>query len=383
MDPYLKKSKSWKILVIDDSKLNRTVVKDILSNMNMIITEASDGEEGLEKIYNNKFDLILLDIIMPKIDGFDFLVKFKEYVKDEFIPVILMTGSDELNSKIKGLNIGADDFLIKPLNEKELAARVKSLLRLKSAHSELYQKNQLIQKELESAKMIQQFVIPKNFADIEYPKISGKYIPIEDIGGDFYDCYKIFDRDVGIVIADVTGHGIPAALIMSMTKMIFSIFSPFIDSTSNLLKRVNKEMRGLLLDYQYITAFYIIYDAEKNSITYSNAGHSRPLFYRRRNDRILALDADGFFIGIHDDTQYEEKSLRVEKGDRILLYTDGMTEIKNHNKEEFGESRLAESIRKNRDITGEEFCESLLNEIKKFAPLSERNDDIAFLNIEF
>jgi serine phosphatase RsbU (regulator of sigma subunit) len=382
-EEFLNKKQKWNILVIDDSKLSRAIVRKTLSQMNMSITEAHDGREGLDLLSKNHFDLILLDIIMPNLDGFGFLERFKELSKDEFIPVILMTGLDDLNSKIKGLNIGADDFLLKPVHEKELIARVQSLLRLKSAYFELYKKNQLIKKELESAKMIQQFVIPKDFSYIEYPAISGRYLPIDDIGGDFFDCYKLFDNDIGLIIADVTGHGIPAALVMTMLKMTLNVFTPFVDSTSNLLHRINKEMRGLLLDYQYISAFYAIYNSETNTISFSNAGHTRPLYYRKKTDRVLALDADGLFIGIKDDSEYEEKKIKVERGDSLFLYTDGITEIKNSGNEEFGETRLAALIKEKREITGDDFCEMLLNRIRDFSPLDERGDDIAFLNIEF
>ncbi len=120
-----------------------------------------------------------------------------------------MTALDDLKSKIKGLNTGADDYLLKPLNEEELIARVMSLLRLKKANSELFEKNQQIKRELEAAKRIQQFVIPHDFSYVISPDVSGRYIPIEDIGGDFFDCYVLDDRRTAFLIADVTGHGIP------------------------------------------------------------------------------------------------------------------------------------------------------------------------------
>ncbi|TFH39762.1 MAG: response regulator, partial [Chrysiogenales bacterium] len=238
----------WHILVIDDSKLNRAIVKKTLSELNMKVDEAVDGVEGLNSLINNKYDLVLVDIIMPKMDGFGLLSRFKDIIGNNFIPVILMTGSDDLNSKIKGLRIGADDFLLKPLNEKELVARVLSLLRLKSVYSELYQKNLQIKKELIIAKRIQQFIIPKDFSQIIYPTVSGRYLPIDDICGDFFDCYQFPNNKIGFLIADVTGHGIPAALVMTMAKMIFSIYSSRYDSTRELFSSVNEQLHGLMLD---------------------------------------------------------------------------------------------------------------------------------------
>jgi len=376
-------SKKYDILCIDDSRLNRAFISKILSPLNISISEAENGIKGLEILAETKFDLILLDIVMPEMDGFGFLSEFKKREDKEFIPVILMTGLDDLNSKIKGLNIGADDYLLKPLNEEELIARVFSLLRLKRAHSELYQKNELIKRELEAAKKIQQYIIPQNFEFIAYPKISGIYNPIEDIGGDFFDCYRLDENRSAYLIADVTGHGIPAALTMTMSKMLFSIYAEKFPSTSNLMKEINRQLRGTLLDMQYITAFYLIYDKASKTLSYSNAGHTRPLYYKPAKNQVSALDSFGWFIGISDDTEYEEKKITVSEGDRLFLYTDGITEAKNKEGEDFGEIRLARFIKNNPDLTGKEFCNSLIDTVNEYIDGTEINDDIAFLNIEF
>ena len=378
---YLKNE--WKILAIDDSKLNRAIIKKVLSKLNMQVDEAADGLIGLEALQKNRYDLVLVDIIMPNLDGFGFLSKFKDYIGNDFIPVILMTGSDDLNSKIKGLRIGADDFLLKPLNEKELVARVLSLLRLKSVYGELYEKNMQIKRELEVANRVQQFIIPKTFDHISYPDVSGRYLPIDDIGGDYYDCYQLKDDNIGFLIADVTGHGIPAALVMSMSKMIFSVYANNYSSTKDLLTKVNTEMRGLLLDTQYITSFYIIYDSNNKKIRFTNAGHNWALYYQADKKRVLALDTQGYFIGISDVASYEEKSLSVNTGDRLFLYTDGITEIKDSSGEDFGEKRLATFIKNNTKLKGDDFCDALLKEVQSFTSLKDRDDDIAFLNIEF
>jgi serine phosphatase RsbU (regulator of sigma subunit) len=373
----------WNILVIDDSKLNRAIVKKTLSELNMKVDEANDGAEGLKALQNKQYDLVLVDIIMPKLDGFGFLSKFKDIVGNNFIPVILMTGSDDLNSKIKGLRIGADDFLLKPLNEKELVARVLSLLRLKSVYSELYDKNLQLKKELDIAKRVQQFIIPKDFSQIPYPSVCGRYLPIEDIGGDFFDYYPLPGGSCGFLIADVTGHGIPAALVMTMAKMIFSIYASRFTSTRELFSTVNDQMSGLLLDTQYITSFFVIYNNKNKTISYTNAGHTRALFYRSAKRKVLALDTIGYFIGLSKNTNYEEKSIQIEPGDKLLLYTDGITEIRNYSGQEFGEHRLAQFISDKHEIKNDAFCDALLEEIKSFAPLENRVDDIAFLNIEF
>ncbi len=373
----------WNVLVVDDSKLNRAMVIKTLAQLNLSVDEAGDGIEALELLSKKQFDLVLLDIIMPRLDGFGFLQRFKKISAERFIPVILMTGSDDLNSKIKGLQIGADDYLLKPLNEKELVARVQSLLRLKYLHDELYEKNKLIEFELDIAKQIQKFIVPVDFPGVTYPHITGTYLPIEDIGGDYYDCYEINSYTTGFLIADVTGHGIPAALIMSMSKMLFSLYAPRYTQTSEFFSVINNEMLKFLIGGQYITAFYVIYNKETGRITFSNAGHTKALYYRKASGNVLALDAYGLFVGIADDVEYEQKSIAVAEGDRLLLYTDGVTELKSRDKEEYGVSRLAASIKKNHALSAKSFNEAILNDVKSFTAIDERDDDIAFLSIEF
>lgn len=375
--------KKKKILCIDDSRLNRAFVQKALIPLDFIVDEAETGQKGLEMLSENDYDLILLDIVMPEMDGFTFLKEFKKIEREDFIPIILMTALDDLKSKIKGLTTGADDYLLKPLNEEELIARVMSLLRLKKANAELFEKNQLIKRELEAAKKIQQFVIPHDFSSIKYPNVSGRYIPIEDIGGDFFDCYSIDDKRTAFLIADVTGHGIPAALTMTMSKMLFSIYAQKHHSTSDLLKEINRQLNGTMLDTQYITAFYLIYDSESSQLQYSNAGHTRALFYRAEKNQVLALDTFGFFLGIMDTVDYEEKSIHVRKGDRLFIYTDGITEAKNRSGEEFGELSLARFIKNNHEFSGADFCDRLMSTLTGYIQDCEVNDDIAFLNIEF
>jgi serine phosphatase RsbU (regulator of sigma subunit) len=376
------KRKDFKVLVVDDSRLNRTIIKNTLTAMRIDVTEAADGLEGLDILFKNRFDLVIVDFIMPNLDGYGFIDKFRKKAGDNFIPVIMMTGSEDLKTKIDGLNIGADDFLQKPINISELKARVISLLRLKSAHDELYNRNIQIKKELDMAKRIQQFIIPNDFSFIKYPKVTGRYLPIEDIGGDFFDCYKFADN-TGFIIADVIGHGIPAALVMTMSRMMFSIYSTLYASPSMLMMKVNSEMCKLLLDVQYISAFYMIYNRAEKIIRFTNAGHVRPLYYRAKMGQIIGLDTEGLFIGIMDENKYEEKSINIEKGDRIILYTDGITELRNSERVEYSEKRLAKFIIDNSRLRGEEFCEALINDMNNYTPIKRRSDDIAFLCIDF
>jgi phosphoserine phosphatase RsbU/P len=165
--------------------------------------------------------------------------------------------------------------------------------------------------------------------------------------------------------------------------MIFNVHAPNFENTANLLKKVNEEFRGMLLDSQYITAFYLIYNNEKKTLKFTNAGHTKAFYHRYTTDKILALDTDGYFLGISDKTYYEEKQIRVEKNDRIFLYTDGITEIKNSEKEEYGDLRLTKFIKNFKDADSNQFCKTLLEEVNNFTALDNRDDDIAFISVKF
>jgi serine phosphatase RsbU (regulator of sigma subunit) len=170
---------------------------------------------------------------------------------------------------------------------------------------------------------------------------------------------------------------------MTMAKMLFSISAPKFRGADELMKEINRQMKGALLDTQYVTAFYLIYDKSSGKLSYSNAGHTRALFYREAKNQVLALDSFVWFIGISDECEYEEKSVNVAAGDRLFIYTDGITEAKNNAGEDFGEVRLAKFIRDRNNIKGDDFCSELMKSFNSFIEKTPVNDDIAFLNIEF
>ncbi len=369
------------ILVIDDSKLSRAVISKTLSELEMNIVEAVDGVEGLEKFSETEFDLVLVDLIMPNMDGIGFLKSVREKRLNLFIPIILMTGNEDLESKISGLNVGADDFLTKPINQKELVARVYSLLRSKKAHDQLLEKNSQIKNEMIAAKKIQQFILPDTF-EIAYPKVHGLYHPLEEIGGDFYDCFELNENMTGFLICDVTGHGIPAALVVTMSKMIFSIYAPRLISPKKVFKEINNRFIELLLEDQYVTSFYVVYDKKSQKLHFSNAGHVQPLLYKASKNKIFAIDTlSGLFLGIMEDADYDQKTVQVEKGDILLLYTDGLIEIRKDGKE-FDVDSLKEFFFNNLNCDGKEFCDRLQEQIyKKFK--KNQKDDISLLHISF
>lgn len=369
------------ILVIDDSKLNRAVISKILSELEMTITEAVDGRDGLEKFSQKNYDLVLVDLIMPNMDGISFLKAVREKRSSMFIPIILMTGNEDLETKISGLNIGADDFLTKPVNQKELVARVYSLLRSKRAHDQLLDKNTLIKEEMLAAKKIQQFILPDTF-EISHPKVYGLYHPLEEIGGDFYDCLELNENMTGFLICDVTGHGIPAALVVTMAKMIFSIYAPRLISPKKVFKEINNRFMELLLEDQYLTSFYVVYDKITQKIHFSNAGHVQPLLYKASKKKVYKIDTEsGLFLGIMENSDYDQKTIQVEKGDVLLMYTDGLIEIKKDG-EEFGLEALKYFLQQNAFLDGKEFCDLLYTHITKKYKKNQK-DDISLLHIAF
>jgi len=240
-----------------------------------------------------------------------------------------------------------------------------------------------INEELEMAKNIQEAIIPKNFPKSDIIDISGSYIPMEGLGGDYYDVIEISENKLGFVIADVSGHGLPSALIASMAKILFVNHSKVFNSAGEILNLVNRElyyaMRGSEYPSSfYLTAFYCIVDIENKTLQYTNAGHNN-MYLLKKNKELKILKANSPIIGVFDKLQYNEHIEELDIGDKLILYTDGLTEALNDNEEFFGEGRLKQMIIKYSELPAKELVNKIMNEIDNFTKNSAPKDDRTIL----
>jgi sigma-B regulation protein RsbU (phosphoserine phosphatase) len=254
---------------------------------------------------------------------------------------------------------------------------------LEKAMIELKLRDEQIQKQLDMASVIQRSILPARLDDWNELKFSVRYRAMEKIGGDFYDVFQLTDNKIGILMADVSGHGIPAALVTAMAKISFGNAGTFHSSPKRIFQEVNKNIIDHMKTQDYMTCFMVAIDDDYN-VTYSNASHQKGILLRRVKGEIEYLDTNGLFLGALEEATetYEENTTKMEYGDRLILYTDGIPEAQNENKEEYSIERFSESILRHRDKDLESFTDALLEDVNSFMGGSGPFDDISLLVVE-
>ncbi|MFW5800024.1 MAG: SpoIIE family protein phosphatase [Spirochaetota bacterium] len=262
----------------------------------------------------------------------------------------------------------------------------KRTVELNQANQELSKKNEIMLKELEMAKRVQQSIIPtdKTLPKTALLNFASDYSSMESIGGDLYDVIRVGRNGYGFLMADVSGHGVPAALITTMAKVSFNSNSNWGKTTGEICSHINKELYEFIGDLEhYLTAYYGIINLETGIFSYTNAGHHPAILYRANKNIIEKLDTDGFFIGAFNEVDYETKNIELDEGDIILLFTDGIVETRNNKGEFYGENKLEDYLIRNNDLPPKEFVDGLMKEVDLFCEGLPPHDDRAVLYVEF
>ena len=242
-----------------------------------------------------------------------------------------------------------------------------------------------INKELEIARTIQSSTLPQSVPALTGLQIAARYVPMSAVAGDFYDFLSIDEKHVGILVADVTGHGVPAALIASMLKVAFASQAAHAHDPARVLTGLNGALCGKF-DAHYVTAAYLFVDMEKSSLHYSAAGHPPLMLASRAVGNVREIEENGLMLGMFPEAAYSSVEIRVGPGDRCLLYTDGILEAKNASQEEFGRPRCREFLETHRDIPAARFVNALLDNIASFSGHNSaraQEDDITLLVLDF
>jgi len=255
---------------------------------------------------------------------------------------------------------------------------------LEARNQELLHKQQLIEYDLRLAHNIQQELLPQVYPKIEDVLISAANFQVGEIGGDCFDFYKLGDKKLGAFVGDVSGKGIAAALVMSMVTILFSQLKDRFDSPAKILGHVNDIMyRHFGSQHSiYLTCFFMTLDTETMTLNFSCAGHTPPLLFRPETGEMFNLEAEGFGLGMFNNVIYEEKSWRVKRGDKIILYTDGVTDCRNQTGDMFGHERLLELIKENPKSNSYRLTHFIVEELEDFAGKAARQDDLTLLIIE-
>jgi phosphoserine phosphatase RsbU/P len=368
------------VLLVDDAPANIQIANSILKDIYKIRI-ATNGTKALELAQVTPLpDLILLDVMMPEMDGYEVCTQLKLNPATHDIPVIFLTGQTEVEDETKGFEVGAVDYIHKPFSPAVVKARVHTHLVLRGIREQLAQRLLTIQKELETARQIQLSILPSEIPKIEGLDIAARYVPMTSVAGDFYDFIVADERHIGILVADVSGHGMPAALIASMLKIALSAQVAHVADPAQVLLGLNQALCGKF-QHHFVTAAYLFLDMQKQTLTYAGAGHPPLLLWGSEGAR--SVEENGLFLGKFSFATYSSVELPLKAGDRILLYTDGIPETTNPEGVEFGAECFKQFLEKDQSVSADRFADSLIEEMSRWSARSveDLDDDITIVAI--
>ena len=350
---------------------------------------ARNGAEAL-KIMNDTPDIeiVLLDINMPEMDGLTLLAKLNEMHRPA-LRVIMVSAYGDMANIRQAMNNGAFDFAIKPIDMDDLSATIKKAIeQICYVHESQKEHSQLVslKKDLMTARDIQQYILPRVFPP--FPELSDKldiYASMEaakDIGGDFYDFFRIDDDHIAFVIGDVCGKGITAALFMAVSRTIIRSKGLQYGRAGACMTASNRLLAAYSVDCMFVTVFCAIYNTKTGLVTYCNAGHNPPHLLRSDGSVEVLPKSNNVLVGIFDDMEYEENTLQLASGDTLVMFTDGVTEAWNPQKMEFGTERLNAILGGLVDKGSRQIVDTIKTAITDFAEGAEQSDDITMLVIK-
>lgn len=374
------------ILIVDDNPVNIFVIEKILKQAGyQDLVSLNSAKELFEYIHfgkdssrHNEIDLILLDIMMPEIDGLEVCRRLQKEEKFKDIPIIFVTALEDANKLAEALDIGAMDYITKPINKVELLARMRVALRLKSELNWHKEQEENLRNELDLATQVQRNLLSSPLRE-DHIKIEASYLPSFKLAGDMYYWYKIDENRYGIILLDVMGHGISASLVcMFISSVLRETIKSLIDPEL-VIKDLNKYMTLLHNENDnipyYFTAIYLVVDTEKRTIEYVNAGH--PSGYVLVDEaNVVELNRGSCAVGFFDEIKVKKTVIPFEKNAQIVLFTDGVLEAIAHDEFEAEEKLRAFTERKWGDL--EEEIEGFYKEEQKKA----QSDDMCLIMIQ-
>ena len=338
-----------KILIADPTIQSSELIRQCLSSTGYEIYTAESGLNALAKVRLFYPDVVLLNAEMPDISSYDVCKRIKSNPETEYTLILFISSLDTHDSRVRAIQVGADDYLEKNFDSYLLISKVNSLLRvkhlsdqLKQKYVELEEKNHLLDLQLKMARQVQQALMPAIDMTFQHIRFVSQYIPAMDIGGDFYDVLTLSDHQIAVVMGDVSGHGISAALLTAMLTVMTRSLAPTFIAPEEFLYNINNEIYKIFengVHEMYVCMFYAVIDTEEKEIYYSNAGQALPMMVREsESDDSVVLNAAGLPLGMMPNSAYEHFSMDYDTGDMLVFHTDGLSDVfYKENPEEFTE----------------------------------------------
>ena len=383
-----------KIMVVDDEPdLQMLILQKFRKQIQNDVYEfvfAENGEEALSHLNNGADDitLILSDINMPKMDGLTLLQKLQE-LENPALKTVIVSAYGDMENIRTAMNRGAFDFVTKPIDFNDLHLTIEKGLKEITGIREALddrKKYMAVQSDLSTAGRIQQKILPQDFPAFPGRKefsIYAEMHPAKDVGGDFYDFFLIDDNHLGFVIGDVSGKGISAAIYMAVARtMIKGIASQILDP-AECLSKVNTMLIPESDLSTFVTVFYGVLDIESGVISYCNGGHNLPYMVRNNSTVVQVENTSGILLGKIEPFEFETNKIQCNSGDRIVLYTDGVTEAMNESNDMYDEDRLVQYLKSHQKRDIDKLVKGIIVDVLKFMGKVNQSDDVTLLSLEY
>lgn len=341
------------ILIVDDDALSRRLLVRTLSQAGFTCSEAPDGPTALALLQENAPALLLLDFDMPGMNGAQLLQKLRSNQDAALaqLPAIMLTGHGGEESEVRCLEAGANDFVTKPINHAVLRARIETQLRLASMREQLQEQNDELEawrttteRDLAAARLTQQSLIPQKSPTLEGWNVAAAYQPVIQVGGDIYGWQRMGDGRTLFWMADATGHGASAALLTTLTKLLFQHGSMESHEPAEIMSAVNADFRSTFGARSFMTAMCVALDPETGRASVVGAGHP-PLMVVRRVGATEAVPSSAPPLGLIERTEFLETKVELARGDAFFLYTDGLFGVDQGEAPRLTPETLAEMLR--------------------------------------
>ncbi len=350
---------------------------------------AENGQEALDLLNGNSdISLILSDINMPKMDGLTLLQKLQE-VEDAALKTVIVSAYGDMENIRTAMNRGAFDFVTKPIDFTDLEVTIeRGLKEIHYMRENLKQKNLLnaVQIDLDTASRIQQKILPQDFPafpDRKEFEIYAEMHTAKEVGGDFYDFFFIDEKHLGFVIGDVSGKGVPASIYMAVSRTMLKAIASQIHDPAECLQTVNTMLIPESDLTTFVTVFYGVLNTETGHIKYCNGGHNLPYQIKEDGSVVQVENTEGLLLGKIEPIQFQTKELQLNPGEKLFLYTDGLTEAMNENDEMYEEERVEQYLRTHSSDSDGKLLRGIIVDTLKFMNKAHQSDDITLLVLEY
>jgi len=398
-----------KILIVDDNPTNLQILMQVLEAADYSVLAATGGARALQVAAQGVPDLVLLDVMMPEMDGYEVCRRLKQNPKTQAIPVIFITANDQTEGMLAGFDAGGVDYIAKPFRQEEVRARVQAQLELHWLTRELEKKNatlertnrelkethekleqmqrQLIdelEEELQTAHDMQMSLMPTTSPDIQGFTMSGRCLPANHVGGDFYQFFSRNGR-LSVCLADVTGHAMEAAIPVVMFNGILESQMEQGSNLEDLFLRLNRSMYRTRMNSRTFVCFSMgEIELETRIMRLANGGCPYPLHFRAGTGQVTELQVEAYPLGVREKTNYPIIEVQLEPNDRIIFCSDGAAEAVNRRNELFSFERMMEIIGEGcrNGLSAGALIDGVIGEVQAFTGEVPQGDDITLVVLE-